>query len=255
MSVQGFSEDFSLVGKTALITGAASGIGQEIARMFARKGADIASFDLGASDSLEAYVAGQGRRYLAVKGDITRQQDIDRAVEAVESAWGRIDILVNSAGIGATEPAIDTSADLFERVLSVNLSGTVSMAQAAARVMLKNGGGKIVNIGSQAGVVALENHLAYGTAKAGVIHATRQMALEWARHNINVNCISPTVIMTEMAKQHWTPEAVAAFSALIPARRVGYPEEVATCAVFLASDASLLVNGANLVIDGGYTIA
>lgn len=255
MSVQGFSEDFSLAGKTALITGAASGIGQEIARMFARKGCDIASFDLRAPEPLKDYVQSLGRRFIAITGDITRQQDIDNAVSAITTAWGKIDILVNSAGIGGTEEAIATPEDLLDRIMAINFKGTVRMAQAVAKTMLENGGGKIINIGSQAGVVALEKHLAYGASKAGVIYATKQMALEWARHNINVNCISPTVIMTDMAKENWTDEAVAAFSAQVPARRVGYPEEVATCAVFLASDASLLVNGANLVVDGGYTIA
>lgn len=255
MSVRGFSEDFTLDGKTALITGAASGIGMEIAKMFARKGADIASFDLRVSKSLDEYVLHQGKRYISIAGNITRQQDIDRAVKTVCSAWGRIDILVNSAGIGGIEPAIDFPEEMWDNILAINLKGTVRMAQAVAKTMLSNGGGKIINIGSQAGVVALDKHLAYGTSKAGVIYATKQMALEWARDNINVNCISPTVIMTDMAKSNWTQEAVEEFSARVPARRVGYPEEVAAAALFLASDASLLFHGANLVIDGGYTIA
>lgn len=255
MSVNGFSEDFTLAGKTALITGAASGIGQEIARMFARKGADIASFDLNASQPLADDVKALGRRFLSLTGDITKQSDIDGAVDAVQTTFGKIDILVNSAGVGATEPAIDTSEATLDRIMAINFKGTVRMAQAVARKMMATGGGKIINIGSQAGVVALDKHLAYGASKAGVIYATKQMALEWAQYNINVNCISPTVIMTEMARINWSPEAVAEFSARVPARRVGYPQEVAAAALYLACDASLLVNGANLVIDGGYTIA
>ena len=140
------------------------------------------------------------------------------------------------------------------QVLSINLKGSVRMAQAVGRSMLKTGGGKIINMGSQAGVVALDRHLAYGASKAGIIYATKQLALEWAQHNINVNCISPTVILTPMGAETWATPEGEAFKQTVPARRFGYPQEVAAAAVYLASDAASLINGANLVMDGGFTI-
>ncbi len=254
MEYKGFSEEFTLAGKSAIVTGASSGIGLETAKMFARKGADIAAFDVKASQELEAYAAEQGRRYISIVGDITKKADVIKAVKEAHDAFGKIDILFNCAGIGATCAAQELPEEMWDRVLDVNLKGTVLMSIEAGKLMIAQGGGKIINMASQAGVVALDGHLAYGASKAGIIYVTKQFALEWAKHNVNVNCISPTVIMTEMAKANWTPENIEAFEKLIPARRMGYPEEVAACAVFLASDASLLVNGANLVIDGGYTI-
>jgi len=255
MSFQSFNEDFSLAGKSALVTGAGSGIGFEIAKMFTRKGAHVASFDLKDSPALEAYIGEQGGRYLSCTGDITREEDIQNVVAEVCAAFGKIDILVNSAGVGQVDLAVDMSEEQWDNVLRVNLKGTVRMTQAVGKTMIQNGGGKIINLGSQAGIVALEKHLAYGASKAGVIYATKQFALEWARYNVNVNCISPTIILTPMGVKNWDNPTGEAFKQRIPARRFGYPEEVAACAVYLASDAASLVNGENLVLDGGFTIA
>ena len=135
------------------------------------------------------------------------------------------------------------------------------MALAVGKTMIKNGGGSIINIASQAGVVALERHLAYGTAKAGIIQMTKQLALEWGQYGVRINAISPTIILTQMGEMNciifmnWNNEKGEAFKKTIPSRRFGYPEEVAACAVYLASDAASLFNGANLVIDGGFTIS
>jgi NAD(P)-dependent dehydrogenase (short-subunit alcohol dehydrogenase family) len=227
----------------------------EIAKMFARKGADVASFDLKPLDELAGYITQQGRKHIAITGNITSIDDIRGAVQKICGEWGKIDILVNSAGIGGTAAVSDHTEEMWDKIIDVNLKGTVFMAQEVGKTMIANGGGKIINLGSQAGVVALDGHLAYGASKAGVIYITKQLALEWARYNVNINCISPTVIMTEMVKTSWSPEKVEEFKKTIPAQRLGYPEEVAACALFLASDASSLFNGANLVIDGGFTIA
>ncbi len=254
MSFKEFNEDFSLENKCAIVTGAVSGIGFEIAKMYARKGANVVAFDLNKSDELEEYIKGLGRKYVFFEGNVTKTEDLHKAVETACSAFGKIDILVNCAGVGLVDKAEDLSEEMWDTTMSVNLTGSVRMAQIVGRTMIANGGGKIINIGSQAGVVALDKHLAYGVAKAGIIYATKQFALEWAKYNINVNVISPTIILTPMGEKTWNNAAGEEFKKRIPAGRFGYPQEVAACAVFLASDAASLINGENLVIDGGFTI-
>lgn len=249
-----FSEDFSLENKTAVITGAANGIGIEIAKMFARKGADIVSFDMKRSQELEEYVIAQGRKVLSVTGDITRKTDIDTLVSETIQIFKKIDVLVNCAGVGFLEMAEESTDKVWDLTMAVNLTGTTNMSLAVGKTMIENKEGCIINIASQAGVVALERHLAYGTSKAGVIQMTKQLALEWGQYNVRVNAISPTIILTQMGEMNWNNEKGEAFKQSIPSRRFGYPEEVAACAVYLASDAASLFNGANLVLDGGYTI-
>lgn len=249
-----FSEDFSLENKIAVITGAANGIGIEIAKMFARKGADIVSFDMKRSQELEEYVIAQGRKVLSVTGDITRKTDIDTLVSETIQTFKKIDVLVNCAGVGFLEMAEESTDKVWDLTMAVNLTGTTNMSLAVGKTMIENKEGCIINIASQAGVVALERHLAYGTSKAGVIQMTKQLALEWGQYNVRVNAISPTIILTQMGEMNWNNEKGEAFKQSIPSRRFGYPEEVAACAVYLASDAASLFNGANLVLDGGYTI-
>lgn len=249
-----FSEDFSLENKTAVITGAANGIGIEIAKMFARKGADIVSFDMKRSLELEEYVIAQGRKVLSVTGDITRKADIDALVNETIQTFKKIDVLVNCAGVGFLEMAEESTDKVWDLTMAVNLTGTTNMSLAVGKTMIENKEGCIINIASQAGVVALERHLAYGTSKAGVIQMTKQLALEWGQYNVRINAISPTIILTQMGEMNWNNEKGGAFKKSIPSRRFGYPEEVAACAVYLASDAASLFNGANLVLDGGYTI-
>jgi len=252
---QGFDENFSLSNRNALVTGAANGIGLAIAKMFARKGADIIAFDKAEDlSNLEKYVRSTGRNFMAFFGDVRNKTVMQQAVDAVVARFGRIDILVNCAGVGLIDSAENLKEDIWDLTMDVNLKAPFILSQIVGRTMIKNGGGKIINIASQAGIVALEKHAAYSTAKAGLIMLTKILALEWGKYNIRTNAISPTVILTEMAEKAWAGEVGERFRKLIPAGRFGYPDEVAGCAVFLASDAANLINGENLVIDGGYTI-
>lgn len=250
-----FDENFSLEGKTAIVTGASNGIGIEIAKMFARKGANIVSFDLKESDDLKEYVEAIGKRYYSYIGDLTLTEDIQGVVDLTIKEFSKIDILVNCAGIGFLEMASESTEKVWDMTMAVNLTGSTRMALAVGKTMIKNGGGSIINIASQAGIVALERHLAYGTAKAGIIQMTKQLALEWGQYGVRVNAISPTIILTAMGEMNWNNEKGEEFKKNIPSRRFGYPEEVAATAVFLASDAASLYNGANLVLDGGFTIS
>jgi len=255
MTFRGFDENFSLQGKTAFITGAASGIGLEIAKMYARKGADIIAFDLADTSDLGEYVKTQGSDFLGYQGDITRYDDIQASVNMSVAKFRRIDILVNCAGVGLIDKAEDLSEEIWDTTMNINLKGPFRLTQVVGRHMIENGGGKIISIASQAGIVAMDKHIAYGVSKAGIIYMTKLLALEWGKYNITANAISPTVILTPLGRRVWENKEGEEFKKKIPAGRFGYPEEVAACAVFLASDAANLINGANLVIDGGFTIA
>ncbi|MDR3211935.1 MAG: D-threitol dehydrogenase [Planctomycetota bacterium] len=256
MDFQPFDENFSLKDKIALVTGAGAGIGEAISLMFARKGADIVAVDLNAAaaGTVAEKIRQTGRRALVQVGDITKDGVIPPMVTAAVKEFGRIDILVNCAGIAILDDAENLSAEGWNKTIAVNLSASFFMAQAVGRQMIQQKRGKIINMASQGGVIALDKHIAYNSSKAAIIMLTKILACEWAEFNIQVNAISPTVILTELGKKAWAGEVGEAMKKKIPARRFGYPEEVAASAVYLASEAANLVTGANLVIDGGYSI-
>lgn len=244
---------FSLEGKVIAITGGASGIGAAIATMYAQKGAVIALLDVALQQAENmAEVLGNGSAAFAV--NVTDPSSVNDAVEAVVKHYGRIDVLVNSAGIVALDPAESVTVDDWSRQISVNLSGTFYVSQAVGRVMLDQGKGKIINMASQAGSIALDQHAAYCASKWGVIGLSKVLASEWARRGVTVNTISPTVVLTDLGKKAWAGQKGEDMKKLIPVGRFAEPEEIAAAAVFLASDASDMINGADLVIDGGYTI-
>lgn len=253
MSAGAVDPTFSLSGKVAAITGAASGIGAAIAQMFVAKGAIVAVMDLLEEQASEmAEALGQGSSPFAV--NVTSADSVNQAVEAVVAHYGRIDILVNSAGVVALDPAESVSETDWSKQIDVNLSGTFFVNQSVGRVMLAQKSGKIINMASQAGSIALEHHAAYCASKWGVIGLSKVLASEWAGRGVTVNTISPTVVLTELGKKAWAGEKGDEMKKLIPTGRFAEPDEIAAAAVFLASNGSDMINGADLVIDGGYTI-
>ena len=262
---QNFDIGFGLAGKAAIVTGAASGIGEAISIMFARKGANVALVDMnksvGAVVSAIADLKSGGATggtdsggAIGVVGDITQRDFLDKIVSETAGAFGGVDILVNCAGVALLENAENLPEDYWDRTMDVNLRAAFMLSQAAGRYMIAHGGGKIINIASQASVVSLDRHVAYCASKAGLVAVTQVLAAEWAGYGINVNAISPTVVLTELGKKAWAGDVGEAMKKLIPANRFGYPDEIAACAAYLASDAANLITGANIVIDGGYTI-
>lgn len=246
--------NFPLAGQVALVTGAASGIGAAVSAAFATKGVRLALCDLDAARAkdMAAQLGGDAR---ALGCDVTDKTSVDACVASVIDTFGRIDILINSAGIVDLAPAEDIGIDVWQRTLDVNLTGSFLMAQAVARRMIADGrGGNIVNLASQAGSVAIEGHIAYCAAKFGVIGMTKTMALEWGKHGICVNSISPTVVMTDLGRKAWADPKGDAMKAQIPAGRFAEPDEIAAAAVFLASGGADMINGADLLIDGGFTV-
>jgi NAD(P)-dependent dehydrogenase (short-subunit alcohol dehydrogenase family) len=250
-----FNGNFSLERKVAVITGAAKGIGKAIALVFAQKGADLVLVDFDKEvDHILKQIEKLDRRAVFVQGDITKPETLQKILNVGLKEYGKIEILINNAGISRLDDAENLSEKDWDDVIAVNLTAQFRLAQAIGRQMIQQRYGKIINIASKAGLVALPKHAAYMASKAGLIGVTKILALEWAKYNINVNAIAPTVILTEMGEKAWAGEVGEAMKSKIPIGRFGYPEEVATAALFLACDASNLITGETLVIDGGYTI-
>lgn len=243
--------DFSLDDKAVMVTGGASGIGWAICQLFVAKGARVAIADLNLTAATDR-AAALGERAAAYELDVTDPESVTGAVARVAADLGRIDVLVNSAGIGPLAPAEELGLDIWDPTLAVNLRGTFLVAQAVGKLMLGNGSGSIINLASQAASAALDKHAAYCASKAGVIGLTRVLALEWGGRGVRANTISPTVVLTELGRYAWSGPEGDAFKKLIPAGRFAEPEEIAAAALFLASDASMMINGADLPVDGGF---
>lgn len=251
---ENFDIDFSLKGKKAVITGGAMGIGNAIATMFVKKGASVALLDLNEDvDKIASELDPDNG--LGIVADVTDEDNLKDAVNQIKEKWEQIDILVNSAGVAILDSAEDLSVDNFRKTLDINLTGTFIPSQVVGNVMIDQGtGGRIINMASQGALIALDEHAAYNSTKAGVLGLTKVLAFEWAEFGINVNAISPTVVLTELGKKAWAGEKGEKAKDGIPLQRFGYPEEIGAVAVFLAADASSLITGENIVIDGGNTI-
>ncbi len=248
-----FQTAFDLTGKVVLVTGGAGGIGLAIAQVFAERGAHLALADLSAT--VGDVAAGlPGGPHLGITGDITGAGEADRVVAATLERFGRLDVLVNNAGVAILEAAESTTDAAWDRTMAVNLKAPFLMARAAFPALAKAGAGRIVNIASQASFIALDKHLAYTVSKAGILGMTTVMAAEWARHGITVNAISPTVTETELGRKAWAGELGENFRRKIPVGRFAQPEEIGLAVLYLASGAAGMITGENLVIDGGFTI-
>jgi NAD(P)-dependent dehydrogenase (short-subunit alcohol dehydrogenase family) len=248
---------YNLAGQVALITGSSKGIGKACAIALAEAGADIVLglHDVHSARALIKQIEKLGRKVLAVQMDVSNMEQISSAVATAHKHFKHIDILVNNTGIGAASPAEDISEHDFDTTVAVNLKGTFFVSQAVGRIMIKQRQGRIINIGSQAGFVALPTEAIYCMTKAAISHLTKCLALEWAAYNITVNAVAPTFIETPGTKK-WLddPAFRESVKRRIPLGRIGKPEDVAQPVVFLASTAASMITGATLMIDGGWTI-
>ena len=244
--------------KTALVTGAGSGIGRAIALAMAEAGADVILCDLPqkTSDQEAAcqIIQNMGKRAISLPLQLPDLNSIDQAVHQAIQQFGQIDILVNNAGINIPKEAFDVTEEDWDRVLDINLKGLFFMSQRVGKIMCTAGGGKIVNIASQNGVVGYYKRAAYCSSKAGVVNLTRVLAIEWASHNITVNAVGPTFILTPLTQSTFDdPTLREDIIKRIPLGRVGQPEDVVGAVVFLASPAANLITGHTLLVDGGWT--
>jgi NAD(P)-dependent dehydrogenase (short-subunit alcohol dehydrogenase family) len=248
---------FTLNGQVALVTGAARGLGRAISLALAHAGADVALGlrDVKADSGLAAEIRKMGRKALPLQMDMREMKEIFSAVEETVKEFGRIDILVNNAGIAPENPAESVREEDFDETLDVNLKGTFFASQAAGRQMIRQKSGKIINMSSQAGFVALPTEAIYCMTKAGIAHLTKCLAVEWGKYGITVNAVAPTFIRTPgtegaLADAAFRADTVERIAAL---HRIGEPMEVAGAVVFLASPAASLITGETILIDGGWT--
>jgi NAD(P)-dependent dehydrogenase (short-subunit alcohol dehydrogenase family) len=249
--------DFGLAGQVALVTGAARGLGNAIARALAHAGADVALGlrDVNAQGDLVAQIEAMGRRALPLQMNMTRLNEIFQAVDETVRHFGRLDILVNNAGIAPDNLAENVREEDFDLTLAVNLKGTFFASQAAGRVMIRQKSGRIINMSSQAGFAALPTESVYCMTKAAVAHLTKCLAVEWGKYNITVNAVAPTFIHTPGTESYLADPAsrTDVIERIAALHRIGEPMDVAGAVVFLASSAASLITGETILIDGGWT--
>ena len=248
---------FDLTGQVALVTGAARGLGQAISLALAHAGADVALGlrDVNTGGEVADQIGAMGRRALPLQMDVTHLDQIFRAVDATAAHFGKIDILINNAGLAPENLAENVREDDFDLTLAVNLKGTFFASQAVGRLMIRQKSGRIINVSSQAGFVALPTESVYCITKAAIAHLTKCLAVEWGKYNITVNAVAPTFIHTPgtdgaLADPEFRSDVIERIAAL---HRIGEPMEVAGAIVFLASSAASLITGETILIDGGWT--
>ena len=252
------AEALPLAGRVALITGASRGIGRAVALALGAAGAAVACCARSATqvEATAAEVIGQGGRARGFRLDVTRRNEIDTVVADIGAALGPIDVLVNNAGITLDKRSVEVTDEEWDDVLATNLTSAFTLARAVAPGMMEQRRGKIINIGSMYGKIGVPRYAAYCASKAAVEALTRSLAVEWARHGIQVNCLAPGYVNTDIPREAMADEKLRTlFLSRVPARRIGEPEEVATLAVYLASAASDFMTGQTVYLDGGQTIA
>ena len=247
-----------LAGRVALVTGAGRGLGAATAAALAAAGAAVAcgGRTVAATEATAERIREGGGRARAFPLDVTRADQIAAIVADVEGALGAIDVLVNNAGITLDKKTVEVTDDDWERVLATNLTSMFRLARAVAPGMQARGRGKIINVGSMYGVIGVPRYAAYCASKAGVDGLTRSLAVEWARYGIQVNCVAPGYMNTDIPRAALAdPRTRELFLSKIPARRIGEPEDIGPLVVYLASPASDYMTGQTLYLDGGQTIA
>jgi NAD(P)-dependent dehydrogenase (short-subunit alcohol dehydrogenase family) len=246
--------------KVALITGANKGIGRAAALALAREGAKVAL--IGRDDQEGAALAENWRREglaaLWLRADVSREAEVEAAVARTVARWGRLDVLVNNAGIYVQGDVLATSRAQWDAIMAVNLTGAFLCAKYAVPPMIKGGGGSIVNVSSEAGLVGIANQVAYNVSKAALIALTRSLALDFAAQNIRANCVCPGTTLTPLveaavSRQPQPKQALERLGQVRPAGRLGTPEEIAEAIAYFAADTSRYTTGAVLSVDGGYT--
>lgn len=246
---------FDLTGKVAIVTGATKGLGYGMALGLAQAGADIVVVSRTPADceKVAAEIKGMGRKALAQPTDVSKPESVQKLVDSAVKEFGKIDVLVNNAGTAVTKRAEDLTEEDWDRVVNTNLKGVFMLTQAVGRVMIGQKAGKIINIASIFGFVGDKSVLPYLASKGGVLQLTRGLAMEWARHNIQVNAVAPGYVITPMNEKELSQEKVRNYLIKkIPMRRFGDIPEIAGAVVFLASDAASYVTGTCIAVDGGW---
>jgi NAD(P)-dependent dehydrogenase (short-subunit alcohol dehydrogenase family) len=252
-------DKFSLAGQVGIVTGGGQGLGKVFCHAFAEAGADIVVAELNPQTGPETAreIEAKGRRALFIPTDVSQRASVQAMADKVMAEFGRIDFLMNNAGIVKWGAAEEVSEEDWRRVMDVNLNGLFFCCQAVGRYMIRQRRGRIINIASMSGLIVNrpQAQASYNASKAAVIHLTKSLAAEWAPYNIRVNAIAPGYMGTAMAKPFFDdPQYGGMWIEAIPMKRPGEPEELGPLAVFLAAEASSYITGATIVIDGGYTI-
>jgi len=251
-------EAFRLDGRVAIVTGASRGLGRSIAIALAEAGADVAVAARSEKELAEtaSAIEGRGRRAVAVRTDVTVYAQVETLMERTVATLGRLDIVVNNSGIATVVPLAEMPPEDFRHSLEVNLVGVFNGCRAAAARLIAQKSGKIVNLASMLGAAGLAGYTAYSASKGGVIALTRALAVEWARHNIQVNAMAPGWFVTDMNSQAFDdPRIRERLLRDVPARRTGKLEEIGPLAVYLASSASDYMTGQTVFLDGGHSAA